>query len=292
MPTLLSGSTLNYVASETGQVLRLATNGGFCTVTLNGAAAFNLGPLPARRSVGPLNLGDIVAVVANSGDLVYEVGNPQPGNSGAALANRYDAIGTWAQINASGVKAVPGALAFATDLRIRFVSDGTYWRPANGRAILFNGGADFAMAATSVEQTAYTYTLPAGLWIPNGILLVSYGVEKTVAATDTLTHALKIGGTAVPPSNTMATTTLTGGFQRPIRRVSSTSVQQIGAAGNLSAGVAPYGGNGGNASQPRSALTTVPDLDANSNAIILTGKMTTGGADVGNFSGFTIELIA
>jgi len=186
-------------------------------------------------------------------------------------------------------------MAFFTDIgpagtMMRTASDSA-WHPICGRALLYNGGADFAMAATSVEQTAYTYTLPAGLWVPNAILLVSYGVEKTVAATDTLTHALKIGGTAIPPSNTMATTTLTGGFQRPIRRVSSTSVQQIGAAANLSAGVAPYGGNGGNISQTRPALTTVTDLDANSNAIILTGKMGTGGADVGNFSGFTIELI-
>lgn len=282
MPTLLSGSTLNFVASQTGQVLRVATSGGFCTVT--GAFSFTLGPLPARRAIGPLSVGDIVNVVANSGDLVYEVGIAFDGNYNTPLAGRDDVTGTWAQVYASATKAIAGASAYATDLRLRFISDGTYWRPAGGRALLFNGGADFTMALNTTEQVAYSYTMPAGLLMPFGFLLFCYGAERTGGTSDTLTTKLTMNGASLgqPP---MVTTVVTLGAQKAYQRLSTTTVRQIGG-GNANQ-VGPLVNTG---TPARPGAVTVANMDTTANVIQLTGTLTLG-TETGIFSGFTIELI-
>jgi hypothetical protein len=202
---------------------------------------------------------------------------------------RYDAYGTWAVVNAHGAKAVAYSKAFATDIGpagTEFYSDGTYWRPINGRALLFQQLADINMSVNSSEQTIQTYNLPSGLLMPGGKLVASFGTEKLgPSTTDTLTVRVRINSNAII-ALALTTTAVSLGSFASFQRQSSTSIRKVGAGA----------ANGVNSmalasTTARGAAITTTDLDSTSNQILLTGQMTTGTAEYGSFNGYMIELV-
>jgi hypothetical protein len=188
MPTLSKGSTLTFVATQPGETIAFATNGGIATIT--GAASFIMGPLPVRRTVGPLAVGDTVTVVANSADVIYL--------DSVVSVSRFDVSGTWATVNASATKSNVGAIAYVSDWRAQMVSDGTNWRPfpavtlasvwgTNGTPLTSTtGGANAIFPSANVA-------IPAGLLCANVVIRGRAVVQRGAATNATGDLVMRLG---------------------------------------------------------------------------------------------------
>ncbi len=92
----------------------------------------------------------------------------------AAVAPVY--IGAWSSRPAASAVAV-GAQMVITDVgvggRSYWWSDGTYWRPVNGRVLLFQGIGSLAspISTLTLNLTAQRFTLPGGYTIPGGLIV-------------------------------------------------------------------------------------------------------------------------
>lgn len=212
--------------------------------------------------------------------------------SALAMSAWYVHVGVWAA-RPSAVASGAGAKMVITDVGIggysEWRSDGTYWRPANGCVVLASLlTADVDMVAgNTTEQTLFTYSMPAGLMsVPFSSLRCFAGADKSGGTSDTLTLRIKIGGQTIW-QQTAATTNINLGMSNMARRLSATTLRKSGRGG-----VTDTAAFGGSASTARPAAITVADMDANATAVLVTGQMTTGGAEYGSLHQFMLEYMA
>ncbi len=130
-----------------------------------------------------------------------------------------------------------------------WISNGTLWRPMNGRVILSESTTIPAFTTTNTNETAWSYLIPPGLLTDRDILKIKIWAGKASVTATTCTMKVRFGtngsgGTI--GSDTLAftdggamsgTTTLSLGTFQEFIRASSTSIYRMGAIS--SSGVNP-----------------------------------------------------
>lgn len=202
--------------------------------------------------------------------------------------------GNWADKPAAS--AIPaGAFILVNDLGYsKWFSDGTNYYPQGGRYVLGMQGPLYSMGATpgTTEMIAWQATIPAGMIVVNkAVLRYMQSVEKLGGTSDTLTTRTRLGsaGTTADASIglgvNMATTAITAGILNQAVFPSSTGVRRSAGGANSSAV-----GWTATSTGARSIATTIPNV---SGALIfsVTGQMTSGASETGEFDGGVLELM-
>lgn len=117
--------------------------------------------------------------------------------------------GTWAS-RPSPTSVPVGSEFIATDYaNQKWISDGTYWRPAQGRALLLSrssGASGFIAQISGLTAAVFTVSgnkIPAGMIPPQGrILVASDGFKTGAAATYRLRTHLGLLNSAADPEVT------------------------------------------------------------------------------------------
>lgn len=166
MTTVASGTSQTFTANVRGETIVLTVNGGvLATVTLAGSTpgVHKMGPLPKRRTFGPLEINDTVMVSAETGDVVVEFGTATPGNSGAvppgsggtgavsSVAGKTGAV-SLAEADLTDGAALVAAVAANTAAIANALKAPTNWAASSG------GGTPALTSGTAVLGTAYKNT--------------------------------------------------------------------------------------------------------------------------------------
>lgn len=149
MTSVASGTNQTFTATVRGETIVVTTNGGvLATVVLTGSTpgTHHLGPLPRRRTFGPLEIGDTLNVAAETGDVIVEYGTATPGNtgsvppgSGSGIATINGKTGSSVTLNAGDVSAVGTPVAWAASA---------------------SGGTPTLTSGTAVKGTSFQNTTP------------------------------------------------------------------------------------------------------------------------------------
>jgi hypothetical protein len=138
--------------------------------------------------------------------------------------------GAWADLKArADLLAIPGAEIFVWDIGhagVYLVSDGTNWRPRDGRQLLFQRFGDITApldsktgAAALALATPQTLLIPAGLLAPHSRLDLRAEVRRTTAtATATLNARLGTAGTTADQAIYSASFAATAGLTAQINQ--------------------------------------------------------------------------
>lgn len=197
---------------------------------------------------------------------------------------------TWA--NRPSATDNPGATFFAMNLGVAGAlmrSDGTAWRPLNGRLLMLLQAAAITTVANTTEQVfgAAQVVFPAGLLLVGAqIQIPSGGLGKSNNAdTSSLRFRFGTAGTTadaqVADTTPLATTNQTVPVLAQWRVESLTTLRRVGARGVVLTGQATVA--------PRSA-DTVPDVSANANILSLTSAMTSG-TETMTLHGLQVDLV-
>jgi len=270
MTTLASGSQAS-VTIPAGAVLVIPSGTGLVTFNTPPMSAQPQTIGPARTTIGPFQASVTVNILATSG-VEYFVGPPQ-------WSNRY----TWASLPPAASVA-PYTEAFVVDFGVLFYTDGAYWRPVGGRALLSNQLTDITMAVNAAEQVLWSYSIPPGLVFPGASLEFQFNGEKLGGVADTFTFRIKINGNTLT-SPSFATTNIAFGATNRFQRTSATTVRKLGGGGATI--LAPLASV---STAARVAAVGTQDMDTASNTIQVTGQMTTGGTEYCILSGFQCFL--
>jgi len=191
---------------------------------------------------------------------------------------------TWA--NRPDPAKVPlGTVFTASDIGAEFRTDGQYWHPLNGRALLSNQLTDITMALDATEQSLWSFALLPGLVFPGASLEFQFNGEKLGGVADTCTFRLKINGNTLT-NPTLTTTNIALGSTNRFQRTSATTVRKLGGGGATVLAALTS-----SSTTARVAAILTQDMDAASNTIQVTGQMTTGGTEYGVLSGFSCFLV-
>lgn len=129
-------------------------------------------------------------------------------------------VGAWADLKLrTDLLAMPDAEVFAWDVGqkgIYLVSDGTYWRPRDGRQLLFQRFGDITApldtktgAATLIFTLPQTLLIPGGLIAPHSRLDIRAEVRRTTA-TGGATLNLRLGTAGTTADQAIYSATLVG----------------------------------------------------------------------------------
>lgn len=172
------------------------------------------------------------------------------------------------------------------------ISDGTYWRPCNGRQTLYCLSANILGTTTADPELLITIPIPA-LLIPDGRiqLRITAGFDKLLGTSDTVNFYQRFGtaGTtsdAVLAQSTLATTVISHGTYNEFNRVSATELRKHGAGG-----VTIVNSMSGQTTVVRAAAITVGNLGTTLNYLTLWSDLTTSGTEKGNVHAFTVEIL-
>lgn len=161
-----------------------------------------------------------------------------------------------------------GRVCRVTDLNnALFESNGTRWKPVNGRAVIATLDSDWTGIAGTSEQIAFQKLIPANV-IKNGDTLLIYGGYGKSGTSETTTIQIRLGtsgttaDTSILLTAPLSTTNISYGMPLEFTRVSATSIERSlsGATQN------PFG-------TTTSALATpvaVSSMDANTLYITVT----------------------
>jgi hypothetical protein len=182
-----------------------------------------------------------------------------------------------------------GRVVRVTDLnKALFESNGTRWKPVNGRAVIATLDTDWTGVTGTAEQIAFQKLIQGGI-IKNGdALLFSGGFGKSGTA-ETTTIQIRVGSTGTTADTSilttapLATTNVTHGMYLEFRRQSATSLQRgmNGATQN------PFGAS---SAARGSATTLASSLDSVAQYITLTMTQSST-AETPSAWGFRVELI-
>lgn len=172
------------------------------------------------------------------------------------------------------------------------ISDGTYWRPLNGSALLYALPAEVVMTNDAAAQLVASIPIPAGMLVDYRSKLQTFlSVEKLGGTSDTLTMLQRLG-TAGTVSDTilfnpaLATTAITVGSTARASRITGTTVRKEGSAGT---GV--YNSLSASSTSARTNAITVGNMDTTTNYLTLWGDLTTGGGEYGVVGAFSVWLL-
>jgi len=118
-------------------------------------------------------------------------------------------------------------------------SNGTRWRPVNGKAVIKTLATEFSMSGTTAVK-AFEAIIPAGAFKDGDTLQFRYTVGKNGTA-ETCNLALRMGSTglvtdtALSSFGPLATTNISNGILADYKRLSATSVRKEGNGANNSA---------------------------------------------------------
>lgn len=133
-----------------------------------------------------------------------------------------------------------GRIFRVTDLgNCLFESNGTRWRPSNGRALIGGMDAGFSTSGTT-ETIVFQKALPAGCLANFDRLVMRMSTTKS-ASVETATLNLRLGttgtvaDTAVQNFVIATNTMLSGGFLVDFKRIDATHIKKLGNGANNSA---------------------------------------------------------
>jgi hypothetical protein len=183
-----------------------------------------------------------------------------------------------------------GSLAFASDLGaggslVR--SDGTRWRPINGRTLLKLSSLGSAIGST--ETIVMQTQLPAGVLVAGDVLSITFAATKS-GTTDGANWSVRMGtaGTTADAAQStanaalMAAAQVNGNAQVEFLIASATTTQRLGAQ----AGPGYFGANSANATQAAQAVSNI----SNSLYVSLT-LVSTGATNTTTLQAGRIELL-
>lgn len=315
MPTLTSAQgTLNAQATPNDTISITVNSGAYSLEYPPGTLLANASTTSATYTVGAGTYR-----LQTTGSVTYTVtANPDSGNaavsydtsSGVLYANGSPVSGagpdggitlgnttfypiadmTFASMLALSPATYQGRVVRVTDVnRALFESNGTRWKPVNGRAVIGTLDTDWTGVTGTAEQIAYQRTIPAGLIRNGDALLITGGFGKS-GTSETTTIQLRLGAagttadTSILTTSPLATTNITHGMYLEFRRQSATSIQRgmNGATQN------PFGAS---ASARGSATTLASSLDSVNQTLTLTMTQSST-AEVPSAWGFRVELIS
>ena len=195
---------------------------------------------------------------------------------------------TWANLPAAA--SFQGRICRVSDLNnALFESNGTRWKPVNGRALIGSTDASATMSGTT-ETVLFSKALPAGLVKDNDRLIVNYTMGKS-GTSESATMAMRLGtagtiaDTAIQgPVAGLTTTSVAAGVVVQFKRVTATSTRKLGQGTQLN----PMVGAG---TVVVTSPVTVSSMDSNALFLSFTNVMS---AAVETFTlyDFTLELVS
>ena len=145
---------------------------------------------------------------------------------------------TFATLPAAATNA--GLTARVTDLaNSLWESNGTRWRPVNGRVVLKQLATAYSMSGTTAVK-AFEAVLPAGCLGNGDTLQLRYNLDKSgTAETGTITVRAGAAGTTADTTLSafapIVTTNISAGILADYKRLSATSLRKMGNGANNSA---------------------------------------------------------
>lgn len=141
---------------------------------------------------------------------------------------------TWALLPAAST--VTGLTVRVTDVGVGgsfWTSNGTKWFPTATEVLLVNDQTSLAITGTTSEVQAFTYTVPAGLMGPNGVLEIVYLFTYTNSANNK-TLRVRFGGTGGTVFSSVTAATSESSVKYIwIRNANSTSSQKGPSSGSV-----------------------------------------------------------
>jgi hypothetical protein len=245
-----------------GQSIAISTITGTVTADVIAGTAKGTNLLNASTSggtFGPYASGAVIRVVAGEGANVdYDIGtapvNSYDQNAKYAFDTTGQAVGlvdpvsgqtqnfvknyTFATLPAAAANS--GVTARITDLaNTLWESNGTRWRPVNGRAVIKQLATEYSMSGTAAVK-AFECILPAGC-VQNGdtlqfrYTLGKNGTSETCSINVRLGTTGAVTDTALSSFGPLATTNISAGIDADYKRLSATSVRKQGNGANNSA---------------------------------------------------------
>ncbi len=155
-----------------------------------------------------------------------------------------------------------------------FISNGTRWKPQNGRCNLYTLDTRFSFTGSATETVLGQILLPAGL-LQNGDRLLIRATTSKSGTAETVTSQARFGtaGTIadtsiVPGNSSLSTTVRTNCFDLQFQRVSATSIQKHGSSATLSLV--------STSTTAYASPVTVSNMDSNAMYLSLTGALNVG----------------
>lgn len=173
---------------------------------------------------------------------------------------------TWANLPAAA--SFQGRICRVSNLNnALFESNGTRWKPVNGRALIGSIDTDVTMTGTT-ETVMFQKLFPAGALRNGDVLSLVYSIGKS-GTSETTSVGIRLGAagttadTSLSAFGPMTTTNQSAGLWAEYSRVSATSVEKCGSGANNSAFVGP-------AATTLNAPVTVANMDSNAVYLSLT----------------------
>ncbi len=205
--------------------------------------------------------------------------------------------GVWASRPAANASMPAYATIFVTDIGphgTTFYSNGTYWMPSNGKALLKDTTTSPTVGLVGTTETIIdSFTIPSGLWFPGAKLHVNVGFEKAGTTTIDLTGKIRIGAAGTTSDSTvftytLATTAISIGRMDMLERVSTTTNRKLGSGAAGSATAFSSTSNTARASANNNA-----NFDTTSNVVSFAMQWSTApaGSELGTLNLFQVFLI-
>ena len=169
MPTLTAGQTATLTMGAFDSItITLTGTTGKGSIALTSLASSIRSDIPVSvlqsKTYGPYGAPMTTVVTCADSSIVYLL-NVGAAGSGVLWADRPSAASNTGQV------------ITVTDVgsRSRWTSDGTYWRPQNGRVLLYSRAVQGDPTTTSItsltgNSTSQSFTLPVEMLIPAGVM--------------------------------------------------------------------------------------------------------------------------
>ena len=194
---------------------------------------------------------------------------------------------TWATLPTAS--SVSGMQARVTDLNNAvFESNGTRWKPVNGRAVIASVDAATSMSGIT-ETIVFQKLIPANVIKNSDRLCIKCTFSKS-GVSESTTFTVRVGklgtiaDTSLQSAIILSTTTVSAGIYDDFKRISATSLQKMGNGSQST----QY--NGGSTAAVPTAVT-VANLD--SNPVYLTITFTqSAAAETATLHDLVLELVS
>lgn len=215
------------------------------------------------------------ATSVSGSDLVYISQSATSKKATAGLVAAAFATSAFASLPSAST--VSGQIYRVTDLsNALFISDGTIWKPVNGRCILACSAVAQSLTGSTSETTLASFTVPGGLMTANGSLILTTLWSNTNSANN---KNLRIRHGATLAFSAVTTTAAVSRDERWIMNRNSASSQIVTYS------AAQVGGFGG----PTGTISGTVDTSADS-TITFTGQLANSGENV-TLNAYCIELV-
>lgn len=275
------------------------TTGTYQRYDAAGAAMGGLGAIGASvLMVGPFDGDQTVEIKCTTGSLVAKTADAVLGamvvNSAADGMTTPGGTTVYFITNSTFANLPPaatnsGRIYRVTDLgNCLFESNGTRWRPVNGRALIGGMDAGFSTSGTT-ETIVFQKALPAGCLANFDRLVMRMSTTKS-ASVETATFNLRLGTTGTVADTAIqnfviaTNTMLSGGFLVDFKRVDATHVKKLGNGANNSA----YSGQATSLPNPSVAVSS---MDATTTYLTATITMS-GSSEAFALIDLSLEILA